>query len=40
MDDVFAYLVKKESGRGLDGGRISGNGEIKLSIVGNAVKEV
>ena len=39
MEDVFAYLVKKESGRDLNGGRISGAGEIKLNIADNAAKE-
>ena len=32
MDDVFAYLVKKESGRDLDGGRISGTGRSNLAL--------
>ena len=32
MEDVFAYLVKKESGKELDGGRISGTGDISLNI--------
>ena len=32
MDDVFAYLVKKESGRDLDGGRISGTGRSSLAL--------
>ena len=32
MEDVFAYLVKKESAKELDGGRISGTGESSLNI--------
>lgn len=35
MEDVFAYLVKQESGKKLSGGRISGAGEIKLNIADN-----
>lgn len=39
MEDVFAYLVKKESAKGLDGGRISGTGEIGLNIDLGTAKE-
>ena len=39
MEDVFAYLVKKESGKELDGGRISGTGEIRLNIDVSTAKE-
>jgi ABC-2 type transport system ATP-binding protein len=39
MEDVFAYLVKKESAKELDGGRISGTGEIRLNIDVSTAKE-
>ncbi len=39
MEDVFAYLVKKESGKELDGGRISGTGEIRLNVDVSTAKE-
>ena len=39
MEDVFAYLVKKESGKELDGGRISGTGKISLNIGVTAARE-
>lgn len=39
MEDVFAYLVKKESGKKLDGGRISGTGEIRLNVDVSTAKE-
>lgn len=39
MEDVFAYLVKKESGKELDGGRISGTGEISLNVDVIAARE-
>ncbi len=39
MEDVFAYLVKKESGKELDGGRISGTGEITLNVDVSTAKE-
>ncbi|MDD4159362.1 MAG: ABC transporter ATP-binding protein [Synergistaceae bacterium] len=39
MEDVFTYLVKKESGKELGGGRISGTGEARLNINAVASKE-
>ena len=39
MEDVFAYLVKEESGKKLEGGRVSGTGESKLNIAESAAKE-
>lgn len=39
MEDVFAYLVKQESGKKLEDGRISGTGESTLNINSKAPKE-
>lgn len=39
MEDVFTYLVKKESGRELGDGRISGTGEIRLSTAPEGPEE-
>ena len=39
MEDVFAYLVKMESGRKLEGGRLSGAGESTIKLTDAAKKE-
>ena len=39
MEDVFAYLVKEESGKEMKGGRVSGAGQSSVKIKTSAVKE-
>ena len=40
MEDVFTYLVKKESVMDLGDGRLSGTGEIRLKTAPDSTKEV
>lgn len=39
MEDVFAYLVKAESGKEMKDGRVSGTGQSTLKVTGSVVKE-
>lgn len=39
MEDVFAYLVKEESGKEMKDGRVSGTGQSSVKIKTSAVKE-
>jgi|GEM_PF-6591399 len=37
MEDVFVYLVKEQSGKKLEGGRMSGSGEATIKIKNDLV---